>query len=185
MRRVTVAGVMGLALVAEAGAAVMPPGFVVPGSVVARDLDGVTDDLLTAGLGAWTPLYTWGDPGTIRARFLQEPWEVTEPGPVRYSDLGYVLLGRVLERARGHHLSDFTLEEGLTFTPDPARTVSTEVCAWRGRLLTGETHDENAAALGGVAGHHVQRQEDDRRDEPGEARDDRQLAREPGCAHPK
>ncbi|MFN4252223.1 serine hydrolase domain-containing protein [Deinococcus sp.] len=107
----------------------------------------------TAGLGAWTPLYTWGDAGTIRARFLQEPWEVTEPGPVRYSDLGYVLLGRVLERARGQLLSDFTLDAGLTFTPDPARTVSTEVCAWRGRLLTGETHDENAAALGGVAGH--------------------------------
>jgi CubicO group peptidase (beta-lactamase class C family) len=29
----------------------------------------------------------------------------------------------------------------------------TEVCAWRGRRIAGEVHDENAAALGGVSGH--------------------------------
>ena len=29
----------------------------------------------------------------------------------------------------------------------------TEVCAWRGRRIIGEVHDENAAGLGGVAGH--------------------------------
>ncbi|MDH5739206.1 MAG: serine hydrolase, partial [Nitrospira sp.] len=29
----------------------------------------------------------------------------------------------------------------------------TEVDSWRGRLLCGEVHDENAAALGGEAGH--------------------------------
>lgn len=29
----------------------------------------------------------------------------------------------------------------------------TELCAWRGRRLAGEVHDENAARLGGVAGH--------------------------------
>jgi CubicO group peptidase (beta-lactamase class C family) len=29
----------------------------------------------------------------------------------------------------------------------------TECNSWRGRLLCGEVHDENAAALGGVAGH--------------------------------
>ncbi|GGN37578.1 serine hydrolase domain-containing protein [Deinococcus daejeonensis] len=107
----------------------------------------------TAGLPAWTPMYTWGDAATIRARFLQEPWAMTDPGSVRYSDLGYVLLGRVLERVRDGLLRDFSLDHGLTFTPDSAHTVSTEVCAWRERLLTGETHDENAAALGGVAGH--------------------------------
>ena len=107
----------------------------------------------TAGLPAWTPMYTWGDAATIRARFLQEPWAMTDPGSVRYSDLGYGLLGRVLERVRTSSLRAFHLDPGLTFTPDAAHTVSTEVCAWRERLLTGETHDENAAALGGVAGH--------------------------------
>lgn len=107
----------------------------------------------TAGLPAWTALYTWGDADTIRARFLQEPWPVADAGAVVYSDLGYVLLGRVLERVCDRPLRDFTLDAGLTFAPDPARSVATERCAWRGRVLRGETHDENAAAHGGVAGH--------------------------------
>ena len=34
-----------------------------------------------------------------------------------------------------------------------ARTAATEPDPWRGRVLRGEVHDENAAALGGVAGH--------------------------------
>ena len=107
----------------------------------------------TAGLPAWVPLYTWGSADTIRARFLQEPWTLQEAGEVVYSDLGYILLGRVLERLDDQPLRDFPLDDGLTFTPDPAHSVATERCAWRGRMLRGETHDENAAAQGGVAGH--------------------------------
>lgn len=107
----------------------------------------------TAGLPAWAPLYTWGDAPTIRARVLQEPWPLSAPGEVVYSDLGYVLLGRVLERVYQRALRDFALDPGLTFAPEAARCAPTERCAWRERLLCGETHDENAAALGGVAGH--------------------------------
>ena len=68
----------------------------------------------TAGLPAWTPMYTWGDAATIRARFLQEPWAMTDPGAVRYSDLGYGLLGRVLERVRTCSLRDFPLDRKST-----------------------------------------------------------------------
>lgn len=107
----------------------------------------------TAGLSAWAPLYTWGDAATIRARVLQEPWALMPPGAPVYSDLGYILLGAVLERVRGLPLRDFPLDCGLTFAPDPARAVATERCPWRRRMLRGETHDENAWALGGVAGH--------------------------------
>ena len=112
-------------------------------------------DLLThtAGLPAWAPLYTWGDAPLIRARVLQEPWPLTEPGEVVYSDLGYVLLGLLLERIRGRPLREFQLDPGFTFAPDPARSVATERCSWRGRVLRGETHDENGFALGGAAGH--------------------------------
>ncbi|THF71762.1 beta-lactamase family protein [Deinococcus sp. Arct2-2] len=106
----------------------------------------------TAGLPAWSPLYTWGAATTIRARLLQEPWQVAEAGQVVYSDLGYMLLGRVLERVYGQPLRDFALDDGLTFAPDPARSVAAEHCLWRERVLRGETHDENAAALGGVSG---------------------------------
>lgn len=107
----------------------------------------------TAGLPAWAPLYTWGDAATIRARLLQEPWPLADPGEVVYSDLGYLLLGAVLERVRGRPLREFTLDPGLTFAPDPGRAAATERCSWRGRVLRGETHDENAWALGGAAGH--------------------------------
>lgn len=107
----------------------------------------------TAGLPAWAPQYTWGPSEIIRARMLQEPWAVQPAGQVVYSDLGYMLLGRVLERQSGVALGEHALPAGLTFHPDPARSVATERCAWRNRVLRGETHDENAGALGGVAGH--------------------------------
>ncbi|CAM4109360.1 serine hydrolase domain-containing protein [Deinococcus marmoris] len=107
----------------------------------------------TAGLPAWVPLYTWGNADTIRARFMQEPWAMQEAGEVVYSDLGYMLLGRVLERIYDRPLRDFELDDGLTFSPQPQNSVATEHCLWRGRMLRGETHDENAAAQGGVAGH--------------------------------
>jgi CubicO group peptidase (beta-lactamase class C family) len=42
----------------------------------------------------------------------------------------------------------------LSFLPDPSLSIATtEVRPWRKRRLRGEVHDENAAALGGVAGH--------------------------------
>src|SRR5690606_14678665 len=41
----------------------------------------------------------------------------------------------------------------LSFRPDPQRCAATENCTWRGRVMRGEVHDENAFALGGAAGH--------------------------------
>ncbi|WP_456445636.1 serine hydrolase domain-containing protein [Oceanithermus sp.] len=103
------------------------------------------------GLPAWVPLYTWGErPETLKARLLQERWVLGEPV---YSDVGYMLLGLLLERLRARELKRFELPAGLTFAPDPDRSVATERCPWRGRVLVGEVHDENAFALGGAAGH--------------------------------
>ena len=42
---------------------------------------------------------------------------------------------------------------GARLTVDAARIAPTEQDEWRNRLLRGEVHDENAAAMGGVAGH--------------------------------
>ncbi|GEM89795.1 serine hydrolase domain-containing protein [Oceanithermus desulfurans] len=104
-----------------------------------------------AGLPAWVPLYTWGGrPETLKARLLQERWELGAPV---YSDVGYMLLGLLLERLRRRELKRFALPAGLTFAPDPERSAATERCPWRGRVLVGEVHDENAFALGGAAGH--------------------------------
>ncbi len=104
----------------------------------------------TAGLPSWAPLYTWGEGEQLKARVLQEAWRLGEPV---YSDIGYILLGIVLERVRGRPLADFSLPEGLTWRPDREEAAPTERCHWRGRLLRGEVHDENAYALGGAAGH--------------------------------
>jgi CubicO group peptidase (beta-lactamase class C family) len=53
-------------------------------------------------------------------------------------------------------LSHMEIVEEIQFAPPSlwrARIAPTEQDPWRGRLLVGEVHDENAAALGGIAGH--------------------------------
>jgi CubicO group peptidase (beta-lactamase class C family) len=80
-----------------------------------------------------------------------------------YSDLGFILLGFLLEDVAGEGLAaqfdQLVARHGwgeVRFCPPASwrdRTAPTEVDPWRGRLLVGEVHDENAWALGGVAGH--------------------------------
>jgi CubicO group peptidase (beta-lactamase class C family) len=107
----------------------------------------------SSGLPAWAPVYTWNaNPELLKQQILQHRWEVGEPGQTLYSDIGYILLGLLLERLRGKPLSEFALPEGLSWKPQPEKAVATERCPWRGRVLRGEVHDENAFALGG-AGH--------------------------------
>jgi CubicO group peptidase (beta-lactamase class C family) len=97
------------------------------------------------------PLYTYGqDPATLRAFILQRVWQ---PGPPVYSDINFMLLGVLIERLTGLPLDQQELPDGLTFRPDPARCAATERCTWRGRVMRGEVHDENAFALGGASGH--------------------------------
>jgi CubicO group peptidase (beta-lactamase class C family) len=116
----------------------------------------------TSGLAAWQPLYSLGlDRPTHLARLLHTPLE-RPPGGIVYSDLGFMLLGYLLERLSSQRLDALArglyarigLEEHIAFSPPPDAPVApTEQCPWRGRLLRGEVHDENAFALGGVAGH--------------------------------
>ncbi len=116
----------------------------------------------TSGLTAWQPLYTLGlDRPTHLARLLHTPLE-RPPGQIVYSDLGFMLLGHILERLSGQPLDSqardlfarLGLEEHLAFgPPEGAPVAPTEVCPWRGRLLRGDVHDENAFAFGGVSGH--------------------------------
>jgi len=81
-----------------------------------------------------------------------------------YSDLGVILLGAVLERVGGEPFEGLVRSRVLdplsmshtTFRPDPAlrdHIAPTERDPWRGRVLCGEVHDENAFALGGIAPH--------------------------------
>lgn len=104
-----------------------------------------------AGLPAVVPIYTRvSDPQTARAYLLQNDWPL---GQAVYSDIGFLLLGILIERCRGVALGETAVGEGLSFAPDPAKSVATERCTWRGRVMRGEVHDENAYAFGGAAGH--------------------------------
>ena len=90
----------------------------------------------------------------------------------KYSDIGFILLGDALEVISGTHLDKLARQQ--IFKPlqlsssgfielaslkrrglEPAtdRIVPTANCPWRGRILCGEVHDDNAWAMGGVAAH--------------------------------
>jgi len=119
----------------------------------------------TSGLPAYAPLYSllgWGEDayGYIAGLNLEY-----EPGTkVVYSDLGFILLGRIAELVAGKPLDELARE--LVFEPlgmrdtmfNPPlelreRAAATEYCRLRRRVLKGEVHDENAWFMGGVAGH--------------------------------
>ncbi len=102
-------------------------------------------------LPAVEPLYTYGqNPETLRAFILQRAWQ---PGPPVYSDINYMLAGIAIERLTDLPLGEIDPGPGFTFHPDPSSCAATEFCHWRGRVMRGEVHDENAFALGGAAGH--------------------------------
>ncbi|MBB4153842.1 CubicO group peptidase (beta-lactamase class C family) [Sphingomonas jinjuensis] len=101
-------------------------------------------------LPAVEPIYTYGDdPARLRAFVLQREWRA---GPAVYSDINFILLGIAIERLTGAPLDAWRLAPGLSYRP-PGPCVATEACPWRGRVMKGEVHDENAFALGGAAGH--------------------------------
>jgi beta-glucosidase-like glycosyl hydrolase/CubicO group peptidase (beta-lactamase class C family) len=91
---------------------------------------------------------------------------VHEPGTqVEYSDLGFIMLGEIIERLTGESLDEFARDnifaplgmENSLYNPPAAmraRIAPTEFDAdFRKRLIVGEVHDENAWALGGVSGN--------------------------------
>lgn len=142
-------------------------------------------DLLShqSGFPSWRPFYQSfpqtfssdsSDPGfrqkriqTVLEMIFKEPINQSASSMSVYSDLGYMVLGFVVERVTGQSLADFTRERIFRLveaTPlafgmhnvkgdVSANIAPTEKDPWRGGLLQGEVHDENAAALGGVAGH--------------------------------
>ena len=116
---------------------------------------------LPAGRDLWRIAHT---PEEARAAVIATPL-VCEPGRCyEYSDLGADMLGFVVEAASGERLDQFVTERVFTplgmsdtfFRPSDslkARVAPTETNTRRGYSLQGEVHDENAFALGGVAGH--------------------------------
>lgn len=165
---------------------------------VIPELDGapigqvMVRDLLThrSGLPGWRPLYERLDGRGISSGLSGEDVSVKQqvldmirdepliyrPGErCVYSDLGFMLLGFLVERLSGMALERWCEDtifrplqaDPMMFCPlagggqldvtrpivDVSRIAPTERDERRNRLLRGEVHDENAAAMGGVAGH--------------------------------
>jgi len=82
-----------------------------------------------------------------------------------YSDLNFILLGKIIEKVTGESLDKFC--EEYIFKPlhmkstmfNPAKNLTFRIAPteidnlWRQRLIRGEVHDETSVLLGGVAGH--------------------------------
>ena len=101
---------------------------------------------------------------------LLEPLIYPPGSQMLYSDLGFILLADIVERRYqqpldrlfrervaqplGLHCTGYRPLEGPSPPPaSPTAYAATEACPWRARMLGGEVHDENAWAMGGVAGH--------------------------------
>lgn len=138
------------------------PEWRVPGS------DGISvRDLLLhrSGLPAFKLFYKQAmGRDTVRALVLATPLDTVPRARMVYSDLGAIILGIVVERVTGQPFDVAVRERVFTplglrdaqFNPSAAllpRIAPTERDPWRGRLVHGEVHDENAFALGGVSSH--------------------------------
>lgn len=141
-------------------------GAYLPEFTAAAQHDITVRQLLThtSGLRPELPLYDCPD-DTARLALLRAEAPLAEPGTHLYSDLNMLLLQCVLERTTGLTL-DVLIEDGITrplgmtattFGPCPGAAATEDqrrpwAKADRG-MLRGVVHDENAWALGGVAGH--------------------------------
>ncbi|MEP6569884.1 MAG: serine hydrolase domain-containing protein [Acidobacteriota bacterium] len=137
----------------------------------------------TSGLPAWRPLYILaaGEPDRVIAAIAKLDLEYLPGTRVVYSDLGFILLGCLLERLNGKALVELVQTEIFQrldlkhtfFNPDAAMQTGIAACEtgnayeretcrntsgddyknWREELIWGQVHDGNAHFLGGAAGH--------------------------------
>ncbi|MHB8482446.1 MAG: serine hydrolase domain-containing protein [Nitrospiria bacterium] len=131
----------------------------------------------SSGLPDWKPYYSFIDPQTDRKKVKQMIYEeihrepfVYLPGTRNvYSDLGFILLGEILEKRTGKNLDELFRQKiagplglkDIGFIPGDGPVpfekgrayVATENSIDRKKVIQGEVHDDNAFVMGGVAGH--------------------------------
>ncbi len=102
---------------------------------------------------------------SLLKNILEEPLLYLPGAKHLYSDIGFMLLGLIIEKISAESLDvlatdliyrPLELENDLFF---PALNnietnyASTVKCPWSGKMLSGIVHDDNCRSLGGVAGH--------------------------------
>jgi len=158
-----------------------------PAAAVPSDKRAITIQQLLNHCSGLAPYHAYyrdliGVPGSARRtkllKWILQSSLVATPGTEsHYSDLGFLVLGMILEQVLNGRLDQLAGRilfkplaiEQLEFVPlhspgDPTLAqetphkssflfAATEDCPWRKRILQGEVHDENAYCLEGVAAH--------------------------------
>ncbi len=130
----------------------------------------------SSGLLSWAPLYREIPPDNpalfreiLEQKILDLPPDYTPGTTARYSDFGYILAGRIIERIYGNRSLASLFKEKVTEPlqilntgfietgeASPLRMqsiASTEMIEGAGIPFTGIVHDEHARYMGGVSGH--------------------------------
>jgi len=137
----------------------------------------------TSGLPAWRPIYLLTkDRADALTAITEQPLEYATDERVLYSDLGFIVLGFLLQRVSGISLLELAAHEifeplnlqNTFFNPSAAMRTGVAACetgnayerdmcerdfagqtytGWRSEVIWGEVHDGNAHFLGGAAGH--------------------------------
>lgn len=115
--------------------------------------------------GGFTPSF-WlfseiNSPSEAAAAILRHPLEARPDGTPRYSCMGFILLGKLLEGIYGKPLDVLAQERvfaplGMSHTgynPQGGNIAPTEVDLETGIAWCGVVHDENAQFMGGVSGN--------------------------------
>ena len=117
----------------------------------------------TSGLRAWLPRNRLAGDSAAAMRIVFQQTPQVPPGTrMEYSDFNAILLGEIVRRTAGVPLDVFAAHEifaplglrQMMFRP-PRRLVPriAPTGVWRGHPVAGVVNDQNAARLGGVAGH--------------------------------
>lgn len=119
----------------------------------------------TSGIPGQVPLYLQHPTRDALLAAIRELPLLSGPGPdVAYSSQGFIVLGLIAEMVTGQGLAELVQQRvcvpvGMTDTTfglsDTLRriAIATEDDPWRGLIVRGEVHDENAVVLGAAAGH--------------------------------
>jgi CubicO group peptidase (beta-lactamase class C family) len=117
----------------------------------------------SSGLIGWYPFYLEKSKNVLELFLENENKFLSDEGSKKtvYSDLGFLLLGEVLKKGFGELRTLFEREVlsplklvGIEFGPlSSKKTVATEYCLERKKLIQGEVFDHNTPHFGGVCSH--------------------------------
>jgi CubicO group peptidase (beta-lactamase class C family) len=128
-----------------------------------RHSDVLIEHLLThsSGLKPDLPYKERDQKRDVVAEIYQAELQQPPGSKVFYSDLGMILLGKVIEKAAGEPLDTFAdnhvftpwgLKQTRFNLPDNLKSLAASTERYKGDYIQGEVHDEKAFQLGGVSG---------------------------------